>query len=93
MPLVVMMTLEDIKNAWEVQISEEIVSAIADLDVPLVMGCRPKKLNKAIQETAKVSWDSMCRVLVEDEDGFLPSEVVKRLETLFLQVQPTHPCG
>ena len=39
------------------QADEKIILAIADLDVPLIMGSRLKKLIKAIQEAAKSSWD------------------------------------
>ena len=33
-------TLEDLKNVSEVQVDEKIIPAIADLDIPLVLGCR-----------------------------------------------------
>ena len=32
--------LEDLKNVSEVQVDEKIIPAIADLDIPLVLGCR-----------------------------------------------------
>ena len=76
-------TLEDLENVSEVQVDEKIIPAIADLDVPLVMGSRLKKLIKAIQEAAKVSWDRKRKGAVEDEDVPLPSEELKRLEASF----------
>ena len=54
---VVVMTLEDNEDVSEMQADEKIILAIADLDVPLIMGSRLKKLIKAIQEAAKSSWD------------------------------------
>ena len=47
---VVVMTLEDNEDVSEMQADEKIILAIADLDVPLIMGSRLKKLIKAIQE-------------------------------------------
>ena len=40
-------TLEDLKNVSEVQEDEEIIPAIANLDIPLVMGNRLKKMSKS----------------------------------------------
>ena len=37
-------TVEDLENVSEAQVDEEIIPAIADLDVPLVMGSRLKEL-------------------------------------------------
>ena len=76
-------TLEDLENVSEAQVDEKIIPAIADLDVPLVMGSRLKKLIQAIQEAARVSWDRKRKGAVEDEDVPLPSEELKRLESLF----------
>ena len=39
-------TVEDPENVSEAQADEETIPAIADLDVPLVMGSRPKELIK-----------------------------------------------
>ena len=39
-------TVEDLENVSEAQVDEEIIPAIADLDVPLVMGSRLKELIK-----------------------------------------------
>ena len=33
-------TLEDLRNMSEVQVDEKIIPATADLDIPLVLGCR-----------------------------------------------------
>ena len=60
-------TLEDLENVSEVQVDEKIIPAIADLDVPLVMGSRLKKLIKATQGAAKVPWDRKREGAVEDE--------------------------
>ena len=84
MTLVVMMTLEDLDTVSEVQVDEQSIHSIADLDMPLVMGDRPKELSKAIQEKAKDSWDRKRRGSVEDKDVPLPSEEMKRLEALLL---------
>ena len=46
MALAVVMTLEDLEIVSEVQVDEKIIPAIADLDVPLVMGSRLKKLSR-----------------------------------------------
>ena len=48
-------TLEDLENVSELQVDEKIIPAIADLDTPLVMSSRLKKLIKTIQEVSKVS--------------------------------------
>ena len=42
--LVAMITLEGRESVAEVQVDEDIIPAMADLDVPLVMGGRQKKL-------------------------------------------------
>ena len=42
-------TLEDLENVSEAQVDEKIIPAITDLDVPLVINSRLKKLTKAIQ--------------------------------------------
>ena len=76
-------TLEDLKNVSEVQVDEKIIPAIADLDIPLVMSSRLKKLSKSIREAAKVSWDLRREGAVEDEDAPLPSEELKRSGALF----------
>ena len=75
--------LEDLENVSEAQVDEKIIPAITGLDVPLVMGSRLKKLIKSIQEAAKVSWERKRKGTVEDEDVPLPSEELKRLESLF----------
>ena len=77
--LVAMITLEGRESVAEVQVDEDIILAIADLDVPLVMGGRPNKLIKATRETAMVSWDRKRKGSVEDEVVPLPSERVKNL--------------
>ena len=66
---------------------EKIILAIANLDVPLIMGSRLKKLIKAIQEAAKSYWLEVRRS-GGDDNVLLPSEELKRLE-----VQSAHPCG
>ena len=76
-------TLEDLENVSELQVDEKIIPAIADLDIPLVMSSRLKKLIKTIQEASKVSWGYEQEEALEDEDVPLPSEELKRLETLF----------
>ena len=81
MTLVARITLEGRESVAEVQVDEGIIPVIADLDVPLVMGRRPKKLIKATRETAMVSWDRK-RKGPEGEDGPLPSERMKSLEAL-----------
>ena len=43
-------TLEDLENVTELQVDERIIPAIKDLDTPLVMVSRLKKLIKTIQE-------------------------------------------
>ena len=60
-------TLEDPENVSEAQVDKKIIPAITDLDVPLVINSRLKKLTKAIQEAEKVSWESR-NGTVEDED-------------------------
>ena len=85
-------TLEDLENVSEVQVDERIIPAIADLDVPLVMGSRLKKLIKAVQEAAKASWDYKREEAMEGEDVPLPSEELKRFETLlFDRYKPRIP--
>ena len=42
-------TLEDPENVSEAQVDKKIIPAITDLDVPLVINSRLKKLTKAIQ--------------------------------------------
>ena len=76
-------TLEDLENVSEAQVDEKIIPAITDLDVPLVISSRLKKLIKAIREAAKVSWDRKRKGTVEDEDVPLPSEELKRSGSLF----------
>ena len=77
-------TREDRENLSEAQVDDKIIPAITDLDIPLVMSSRLKKLIKAIREAAKVSWDLKRKGTVEDEDVPLPSEELKRLESLLL---------
>ena len=72
MTLVVWMTSVD----PEAQINDRSIPAIAELDIPLVMGSRPKKLNKAIQEAARVPCDRMREGPVGEEDAPLPSTKV-----------------
>ena len=79
-------TLEDLENVAEAQVDEQIIPAITDLDVPLVMD-RRLKLVKTIREAAKVSWDRKLKGTVEDKNGLLPSQVLKRLELSFQQAQ------
>ncbi len=69
------------QDAWrprdtsEVQADERAIPDITDLDVPLVMGNRPREpIIKAIQEAAEVSWDRKQKGSVEGEDFPLPSE-------------------
>ena len=77
-------TLGDLGNTSEVQAGERIIPDITDLDLPLVMGNRLREpIIKAIQEAAKVSWDRKRKGSVEDEDVPLPSEELKRSESLF----------
>ena len=76
-------TLEDRENPSEAQGDDKIIPAITDLNIPSVMSRRVKKLIKAIREAAKVSWDLKRKGTVEDEDVPLPSEELKRLESLF----------
>ena len=76
-------TLEDLENVSELQVDERIIPAIADLDTPLVMSSRLKKLIKTIQEASKVSWGYEHAESIQDEDIPLPSEELKRLENLF----------
>ena len=76
-------TLEDLENVSEAQVDEKIIPAITDLDVPLVISSRLKKLIKAIREAAKVSWDRKRKGTVEDEDVPLPSDELKRSGSLF----------
>ena len=68
----------------EAQVDDKIIPAIADLDIPLVMSSRLKKLIKAIREAAKVSWDRKRKGTVEDEDVPVPSEELKRSGTTAL---------
>ena len=54
-------TLEDLENVSEVQVDERIIPAIADLDVPLVMGSRlmrqSRKQRRSLgTESAKERW-------------------------------------
>ena len=79
-------TLEDPENVSEAQVDKKIIPAITDLDVPLVINSRLKKLTKAIQEAEKVSWESR-NGTVEDEDVPLPSGELKRSGSLLQQVQ------
>ena len=74
MARVVMMTFVDRENKPEAQVNEKIIPSIAELDVPLVMGIRPRKLNKAIQEAAKVPCERMREGPVVEEDVPLPSK-------------------
>ena len=60
-------TLEDLENTSEVQADERIIPAITDSDVPVVMGSRLKEPIKAIQETARVSWDRKRERAMENE--------------------------
>ena len=75
-------TCEDLENVSEAQVDEKIIPAITDLDVPLFTSSRLKKLIKAIQEAAEVSWESR-KGTVEDEDVPLPSGELKRSGSLF----------
>ena len=75
-------TLEDPENVSEAQVDKKIIPAITDLDVPLVINSRLKKLTRAIQEAEKVSWESR-NGTVEDEDVPLPSGELKRSGSLF----------
>ena len=50
------------------QADERIIPAITDWDVPLVMCSQLKEPIKAIQETARFSWDRKREGAVEDED-------------------------
>ena len=51
-------TLGDLGNTSEVQAGERIIPDITYLDVPLVMGNRPREpIIKAIPKAAKFSWE------------------------------------
>ena len=76
-------TLEDLGNVTELQVDEKIVPAIANLDTPVVMSSRLKKLIKTVQGTSKVSLVYEHAEETQSEDTPLPSEEMKRLETLF----------
>ena len=84
MVIILIMTLV----AWmmfvdpEAQLNEKIIPSIAELDIPLVMVSRPKELNKAIQEAARVPCDRMREGPVGEEDAPLPSKKVRNLEAL-----------
>ena len=75
-------TLEDLENLSEAQVEDKIIPAITDLDTPLVMGSRLKKLIKAIRKAAEVSWERKRKITAEDEDVPLPSEELRRVESL-----------
>ena len=75
-------TCEDLGNTSEMQADERIIPDITGLDVPLVMGSRLREPIKAIQGTAKVSWDREREGAVEDEDVPPTAEKLKRLEIL-----------
>ena len=61
-------TLEDLEDLSEAQVEDKIIPAITDLDTPLVMGSRLKKLIKAIRKAAEVSWERKRKITAEDED-------------------------
>ena len=75
-------TLEDLENVAKAQVEDKSIPAITDLDTPLVMSSRLKKLIKAVRRAAEVAWDRRRKGTVEDEDVPLPSEELKRLESL-----------
>ena len=75
-------TLEDLENVSEAQVENKSIQAIIDLDIPLVTSSRLEKLIKAIRGAAEVSLDQRRKGTVGDEDGPLPSEEPKRLESL-----------
>ena len=72
--------LEDLEDLSEPQVEDKIIPAITQLDTPLVMGSRLKKLIKAIREAAEVSWERKRKITAEDEDVPLPSEELRRVE-------------
>ena len=67
-------TLEDLGNVTELQVDEKIVPAIANLDTPVVMSSRLKKLIKTVQGTSKVSLVYEHAEEKQSEDTPLPSE-------------------
>ena len=76
----------DLESMSVVQVDKGILPAIADLDVPLVMESRLKKLIKAIQEAARVSWDYKREEAMRGENVPLPSDELMRLEILFFSI-------
>ncbi len=75
-------TREDLENWSGAQIDDKIIPAITDLDIPLDMSSRLERLIIAIREAAKVSSDRKQKGIMVDEDGPLPSEELRRLESL-----------
>ena len=73
-------TLKDLETLSEVD--EKIIPAIAELEDPLVMSSRLKKL-MARREAAKGSWEPKQKKAVEEENVPLPSEEPKRSGALF----------
>ena len=87
-------TLEDLENVTELQVDEKIIPAIEDLDTPLVMSSRLKKLIKTIQEASKVSLGFEHAEVLHDEEIPLAAEELKRLrDSVFRQIQTAHPGG
>ena len=75
-------TLEDLENVSGAQVEDKSIQAIIDLDIPLVTCSRLENLIKAIRGAAEGSLDQRRKGTVGDEDGPLPSEEPKRLESL-----------
>ena len=73
-------TLKDLDTLSEVD--EKIIPAIAELEDPLVMSSRLKKL-MARREAAKGSWEPKQKKAVEEGNVPLPSEEPKRSGALF----------
>ena len=66
------------------EVDEKIIPAIAELEDPLVMSSRLKKL-MARREAAKGSWEPKQKKAVEEENVPLPSEKTEALRSSLLQ--------
>ena len=75
-------TREDLETWSGAQVDDKIIPGITDLDIPLVTSSRLKRLIIAIREAAKVSADRKQKGTVRGEDVPLPSEELRRLESL-----------
>ena len=72
-------TLGDLENVSELQVDE----IITDLEAPLVMGSRLKRLIRTIQEASRVSLGPEHAGAGVHEGVALPSEELRRLDALF----------